>query len=74
MLDLQKMLRDAVAELDREEEGNRRRQATMETAAARTFLTHLDPESQEGMWFEAMAEKFSSRLEAAVVYLRDVKR
>jgi hypothetical protein len=67
MLDLQKMLRDAVAELDRET-------AVEDRAAARAFLKNLDPESQEGMWFEAMAERFPSRLEAAVVYLRDVKR
>lgn len=78
MLDLQKMLRDAVAELDRETEQERREQARREERqyreAARVFLTNLDPNSQEGMWFEALAEKFPSRLEAAVVYLRDVKR
>lgn len=67
MLDLQKMLRDAVAELDRETELDQRQ-------AARAFLKSLDPSSQEGMWFEALAERFPSRLEAAVVYLRDVKR
>ncbi|MFO0734963.1 MAG: hypothetical protein U0270_03755 [Labilithrix sp.] len=67
MLDLQKMLRDAVAELDRETELDQRQ-------AARAFLRNLDPGSQEGMWFEALAERFPSRLEAAVAYLRDVKR
>lgn len=67
MLDLQKMLRDAVAELDRETLQDQRQ-------AARAFLKDLDPHSQEGMWFDAMAERFPSRLEAAVAYLRDVKR
>jgi hypothetical protein len=67
MLDLRKMMRDAIAELDRETELEERR-------AARAFLKELDPNSQEGMWFEALAEKFPSRLEAAVAYLRDVKR
>lgn len=67
MLDLQKMLRDAIAELDRESEPDRRR-------AARAFLRDLDPGSQEGMWFEAVAERFPSRLDAALAYLRDVKR
>jgi hypothetical protein len=67
MLDLQKMLRDAIAELDRETEHERR-------AAARVFLKDLDPNSQEGMWFDAIAERFPSRLDAAVAYLRDVKR
>jgi len=64
---LQKMLRDAVAELDRETEKDQR-------VAAETFLRNLDPESQEGMWFDAMASQFPSRLAAAVAYLRDVKR
>ena len=67
MLDLRKMMRDAIAELDRETELEERQ-------AARAFLKSLDPNSQEGMWFEALAEKFPSRLEAAVAYLRDVKR
>ena len=67
MLDLQKMLRNAIAELDRETEQEQRQ-------SARTFLKNLDPNSQEGMWFEALAEKFPSRLDAAVAYLRDVKR
>jgi hypothetical protein len=40
---------------------------------ARHFLAALDPDSVEGMWFEALAEGFPTRLEAAIVYLRDVK-
>jgi hypothetical protein len=60
MLDLRKMMRDAIAELDRETELEHDR-------AARAFLKNLDPHSQEGMWFEALAEKFPNRLEAALV-------
>jgi hypothetical protein len=41
---------------------------------ARQFLRDLDPESQEGMWFEAFAERFESRQAAALMYVRDVKR
>lgn len=67
MIDLQKMLRDAVAELDRETSARDR-------VEARSFLAHLDPNSQEAMWFEALAEKYPSRIDAAVAYLRDVKR
>ncbi len=67
MIDLQKILRDAVAELDRETAGKDR-------ASARNFLARLDPDSQEALWFEALAEKYPSRLDAAVAYLRDVKR
>ena len=74
MLDLQRMLRDVVAELDREEAAQRRRESTHAETEARAFLARLDPESQEGMWFEAVAEKFPSRIDAAIAYLREVKR
>lgn len=74
MLDLQALLRNAVAELDREQETERRRTRASDERAARVFLSHLDPESQEGMWFEALAERFPSRIEAAIAYLRDVKK
>lgn len=67
MLDLQKMLRDAVAELDRET-------AVEQRDTAKAFLRNLDSNSQEGMWFEAIAERFPTRLDAAIAYLRDVKR
>lgn len=73
MLELQRLLRDAVAELDREEAAARQRLRAREERRARTFLDALDPDSQEGMWFEAIADAFPSRLEAAIVYLRDVK-
>ena len=41
---------------------------------ARQFLKDLDSDSQEGMWFEAFAERFESRFAAALMYVRDVKR
>jgi hypothetical protein len=37
---------------------------------AKAFLARLDPGSQVGLWFEAFAESFPSRLEAAVEYTR----
>jgi len=74
MLDLQRLLRDAVAELDREEAATRHAERVKDERSARLFLEKLDPDSQEGMWFEAVAEKFPTRVEAAIAYLRDVKR
>jgi hypothetical protein len=41
---------------------------------ARRFLATLDPDSTEGMWFDALAERFPTRLQAAIVYVRDVKQ
>lgn len=74
MLDLQRLLRDAVAELDREDDAKKRRERATAEREARSFLERLDPSSQEGLWFEAVAERFPSRLEAAMTYVRDVKR
>jgi hypothetical protein len=37
---------------------------------ARRFLAKLDRDSSEGMWFDAFAQSFPSRLDAAVAYLR----
>lgn len=71
MLDLRKMMHDAIAELDRETVLEQQKE---NVTRARAFLKNLDPNSQEGMWFEALAEKFPNRLDAAVAYLRDVKR
>jgi len=39
------------------------------TQKAKTWLENLDPCSDEGFWFEELAESYSSRLEAAVDYL-----
>ncbi|MDJ0800418.1 MAG: hypothetical protein QNJ51_27030 [Calothrix sp. MO_167.B12] len=36
---------------------------------AQDWLEKLDPFSPEGLWFERFAEKYSSKLEAAVDYL-----
>lgn len=74
MEDLQRLLAAAVAELDREDVATQRESAQREERAARAFLARLDADSQEGMWFDAVATAFPSRLHAAVAYLREVKR
>lgn len=74
MLDLERLLREAVAELDREEDARRRRESMRAENDARAFLTRLDADSREGMWFEAVAEEFPTRLDAAIAYLREVKK
>jgi hypothetical protein len=66
---LRTLLARAVAELEPEA-----RTSENPDEAARRFLKTLDPDSQEGMWFAALAEGFRSPLEAARVYVRDVKR
>lgn len=55
---LERMLTDVRLGFDRELERD-----------ARRFLATLDPSSQDGMWFEAFAESFPSRLAAAIAYL-----
>ena len=37
---------------------------------AKEWLAKVDPLSSEGLWFERFAESYSSKLEAAVEYLR----
>jgi hypothetical protein len=37
---------------------------------AQRFLAKLDPDSSEGMWFDAFAQGFPTRLDAAVAYVR----
>ncbi len=37
---------------------------------AKQWLAKLDPLSSEGLWFERFAESYSSKLEAAIEYLR----
>lgn len=37
------------------------------------WLKKLDPLSTEGLWFENFAENYSSKLEAAIVYLQDLQ-
>jgi hypothetical protein len=37
---------------------------------AKEWLAKLDPLSSEGLWFERFAESYSSKLEAAIEYLK----
>ncbi len=43
------------------------------TIAAQEWLKKLDPLSEEGLWFEELADKYSSRLEAAIDYLQALR-
>lgn len=38
---------------------------------AKEWLAKVDPLSSEGLWFERFAESYSSKLEAAIEYLRN---
>jgi hypothetical protein len=38
---------------------------------AKEWLTKVDPLSSEGLWFERFAASYSSKLEAAIEYLRN---
>lgn len=40
---------------------------------ATAWLKKLEPLSTEGLWFEKFAENYSSKLEAAIVYLQDLQ-
>ena len=78
-MDLHHVMLDAIREeMEAEEQkATARARAHAERALAeraRAFLAKLDPDSSEGMWFDALAESYDSRTEAAIVYLRDVKR
>jgi hypothetical protein len=42
------------------------------TLHAKAWLEKLDPLSSEGIWFEKFAEKYSSKLAAAIDYLSDL--
>lgn len=66
-MDLHELLADVMTELRQEEEAQ-------VLDRARRFLRELDPESQEGLWFEALAGSFPDRLTAALSYVRTVKR
>lgn len=41
---------------------------------AEKWLAHLDPLSDEGMWFDQLAESYPSRLEAAIAYLSTINQ
>lgn len=55
------------AKLQQQQQLEQQLQAKIEKAKA--WLKSLDPISQEGLWFEQLAEKYSSKLEAAIDYL-----
>jgi hypothetical protein len=40
---------------------------------AKVWLEKLEPLSSEGLWFEKFAEKYPSKLEAAIDYLQELK-
>lgn len=40
---------------------------------AKTWLANLDPISEEGMWFNQLAESYPSQLDAAIDYLSTLK-
>ncbi len=41
---------------------------------AEKWLANLDPSSDEGMWFNQLAESYPSKLEAAINYLRTLDK
>jgi hypothetical protein len=44
------------------------------TRQAEKWLANLDPVSDEGMWFNQLAESYPSKLEAAIHYLSTLKQ
>ena len=72
--------KDAAIELKRqqelEQEGIRQEQLKAKQlealqVQAKEWLAKVDPLSSEGLWFERFAENYSSKLEAAIEYLRN---
>jgi len=67
----------AVQEVQRQQlAAEQQRQAQLQQArraavsrTAETWLKNLDPLSTEGLWFNQFAEKYTSKLEAAIDYL-----
>jgi hypothetical protein len=68
-MELHDLLHDVFAELRRDDERATRERTKGLERVARAFLEQLDPESQEGMWFDAFAASFPSRLDAAIAYV-----
>ncbi|MBW4424487.1 MAG: hypothetical protein KME50_08490 [Nostoc desertorum CM1-VF14] len=71
---------DAAIELKRQQEleQERIRQEQLKTkqlevlkVQAKEWLAKVDPLSSEGLWFERFAESYSSKLEAAIEYLKN---
>lgn len=52
------------------QELEKQRQEKLLTRQAETWLKNLDPYSDEGFWFEQFALSYSSKLEAAIEYLK----
>lgn len=57
---------------DLELERKKRRQQALEEKA-RQWLTSLDPQSEEGRWFQEFAYSYDSRVQAAVDYLEALR-
>ncbi|NDJ23376.1 hypothetical protein GS682_17395 [Nostoc sp. B(2019)] len=71
---------DAAEELKRQQELEQQRiqqeklkakQIEALRVQAKEWLAKLDPFSSEGLWFERFAERYSSKLEAAIEYLQN---
>jgi hypothetical protein len=71
---------DAAIELKRQQELEQERIREKQLKAkqlealklqAKEWLTKVDPLSSEGLWFERFAASYSSKLEAAIEYLRN---
>jgi hypothetical protein len=54
----------------RQEELNKQKQIKLLTRKAEAWLKKLDPNSEEGFWFEQFAFSYPSKLEAAIDYLK----
>ncbi|MCC5650575.1 hypothetical protein LC609_12130 [Nostoc sp. XA013] len=71
---------DAAIELKRQQELEQERirqeqlkakQLEVLKVQAKEWLAKVDPLSSEGLWFERFAESYSSKLEAAIEYLKN---
>jgi Mg2+ and Co2+ transporter CorA len=56
-------------EIIQQEELNKQRRRKQLTIKAKQWLKNLDPNSDEGFWFEQFADSYQSKLEAAIDYL-----
>ena len=54
----------------RQEELNKQRQIKQLKTKAQQWLKNLDPNSEEGFWFEQFALSYNSKLEAAIEYIK----
>ncbi|MEH1834510.1 MAG: hypothetical protein V7L29_21160 [Nostoc sp.] len=72
--------KDAAIELKRQQELEQERIRQEQLKAkklealkvqAKEWLAKVDPLSSEGLWFERFAESYSSKLDAAIEYLRN---